>query len=969
LLQRILYAALFCALLPGGGHGAGRPADMKRAVSLDGEWTLTLDPAGTGKDERWGERTPPLPGKAVSVRVPSAWERWLPDYHGSAWYETAFECPRRLGTRLVITVGASNYRSECWVNGKYVGAHEGGYTPFSFDVTGAVVPGGSNRLVMLVEHPSASGTPQSGPGMERLPLSKETWYYPYAGIRGSVILEGRSDPWIEDLTVVPNAKLDGVAVRALIAGNGQPFRDSIVFSIGERYERAKVSLPAGPPEASRAVIERELRLDEVKHWTPEKPVLYLLAADLHSAEGPLETRTATFGMRSVDFREGVFRLNGIPRQIRGVLLQPDRPAGLADAPGDSRGGGDLELAKSLGFNLVRAHLKPLTDSQLDWCDAHGLMVYEETPVAWMDEPDPDKSFQVAARETKEMILAHRNHPCVVVWGVSNENGKFSGETGAQLLRLAGQLDPSRPAIDVSGWAMNIFPEGGWRHETQVANPGSSTPGFLEDDHHYLRSPAGDFEWNLFRNLGDPARMGSYERMGYGPAGEEKAWHERLSSRQDGIFVSEFGCGGVPDFGVVARGYDELRASEKAPASATGLQDERDYAGIRDGLERGLEKRGLARSFGGVTGFVEACQLQQALGVRRQSEALRLNPRVSGWVLTQLNDASWECSAGLVDPWRNPKRAAGEIPRLTAPFLLAVRPATQAVEAGDRAQFTLTLASDVPPPRNAVAEYRTRSNDSLPSPWKEIRLRDGSATVFVADLPLKGTLAFEARFRQGRKTLSSAEESVFVGSWLHNSQVSFTLLGEAPALWRVFGGWLIPREDSAILVAARPAALQRKELEQALATAKRGGRVVFLDLAPEDLAALQKLAGFPLKGGLRKSISTFMGWFHWFRRITPMGGLPGIGDREPGRWMAGEPLANLLPIWSLPEPSGSATIYAGAAGMNIRIMEPDGPAWHWCADIMAVAYGKGKLVFCQYRLLEALESNPAAQSLFCRLLKL
>ncbi len=93
----ILFTALALALPSDDGWAAAGRADMKRALSLDGVWTLTLDPRGGGREERWGERTPPLPGPSLQVPVPGAWERRLPGYHLRGWYETLFECPRRLG--------------------------------------------------------------------------------------------------------------------------------------------------------------------------------------------------------------------------------------------------------------------------------------------------------------------------------------------------------------------------------------------------------------------------------------------------------------------------------------------------------------------------------------------------------------------------------------------------------------------------------------------------------------------------------------------------------------------------------------------------------------------------------------------------------------------------------------------------------------------------------------------------------
>jgi len=202
-----------------------------------------------------------------------------------------------------------------------------------------------------------------------------------------------------------------------------------------------------------------------------------------------------------------------------------------------------------------------------------------------------------------------------------------------------------------------------------------------------------------------------------------------------------------------------------------------------------------------------------------------------------------------------------------------------------------------------------------------------------------------------------------------NQVSFALYGDWPEGRRRYSSWMIPAEYSKVAVVVKPSSLKKGELGNVLDMVRSGGKAVFMDLEPADMAILEKQRDFPVKGALRKTISTFSGWFHWFRKMNLVAGLPGLWPDEPGIYLAGEPLADLIPVWSLPEPSSSATVFAGATGMNIRIMEPQGPAWHWGADIMEAPYGKGRLVFCQYRLLTAVETESAARMLFYRLLLL
>ena len=967
-----IFATVFLALATAaaGNASALEESGLTRAISLDGAWTLTPDPELRGVQERWGERVPPLPGNSLAVSVPSVWEKYLPGFHSNAWYQAEFAVPRKFGPRAILKIGAANYRAEGWLNGRHIGVHEGGYTPFEWDASSAIKPGSRNTLVILITHPASAGTLITDADLGRLPLSKETWYYPAAGIWGHVEMESRSDPWIEQLSVTPDEKASSIRVVATIAGTGQPFRGVLTLSVGERHERIPVRLKEGPPDGQTAVIEKRIPMRDAKKWSPEAPAVYRLTANLSSGFGVVEKRFTTFGLRAVDWENGVFMLNGRPRPIRGILYQPNFPAGLSGAPDAKMAVKDLADIKAMGFNLVRAHLKPLTEEQLEWCDLHGLMVYAETPLAWMNEPDGEKAFQVAAREIRELVAAQRNHPSVVIWGISNENGKFAGEFGERLLRLAGQMDPSRPVIDVSGWAMNIFPEGGWVNETHLLRPGASQAELLEDNHHYLRSPAGKAEWNILRNLGEPGKMGSYESAGYGPVGGEKIWYDRLASSKDSIFVSEFGCGGLGNLEASLASFGAFRAAEHGvPPSATALQDETDLGSIWKDLSDGLSSRKLAAQFGGATGFAEACQRQQAEGVRAQTEALRLNPRVSGLILTQYNDVSWECSAGAVDVWRNHKRVAEELPRLNAPILLVVRPESRGAESGTRVRVDFMAVSDTPLPRKTVAEYRVVRTTQPGRVWAPLTLSAGSSSTEIGDLPGRGQVVVEARLREGKKVLAFGSAGIHTVDASMRGQISFALYGEWPEGRRKYASCLIPAEYSKVAIIVKPSKLAKGELGKALDMARNGGKAVLMDLEPADLVELAKFRDFPVKGELRKTVSTFSGWFHWFRKMNLMAGLPGMWPDSPGQFLAGEPMADLIPIWSLPEPEWSATVFAGATGINIRIMEPQAPNWHWCADIYEIPYGKGKLAFCQYRLLTAIETDPTARMLFYRLLLL
>jgi hypothetical protein len=1007
---------------------AGGAETKLKPFSLDGNWTLVPDPDNRGIAGEWAGRGVPPEATRVSVRVPGVWQRHLPGYQGAAFYETVFKLPPKAGPQIILGVGSANYRAEGWLNGVAVGTHDGGYTPIEWDLTEAALPGKENRLVIRIVH-SGPGTDTEATGLTRIPSSKETWYFPYAGITGPVTVRYAPDPRVTGITVIPEGKLDRIRILVRLAGSGlTPFSGQLTFGVGDRRTKIPLKIPAGTTWFETAQV---FPLRGIKPWTLEKPAVYQLNVMLSAGQKVLEVRFARFGMRTIDLKDGYLVLNGKRVQIRGVLLQPNWPVTLAQ-PADAKSAiRELEQIRAAGFNLVRSHLKPLNPDQLEWCDAHGLMVYEETPVAWMSEDDATRAYEIARRETREMITAHRNHPSIVIWGLSNENGRFAcvagGTTGCQLLGECARLDPTRPAIDVSGWSMNIYPQGGWMNETHVIrpggasgsakgiaggdSPGATTTEFIEDHHHYLRAPVGRDEYDILRFLGDPGRMPSYEAAGYGPAGRETVWKERLKTYTKGIFVSEFGVGGLGNFDAVAGGYRDFRAQEAKddsrrkdgplPPSATGLVDEEYYSRIGEALGKEFAEHGMQAEFGSVTGFIESTQHQQALGVSRQVEAMRRNPRVSGYILTQWNDASWECDAGVVDVWRNPKQVAAELPRLNAPWLIVPRVGSRIVEPGVPGSVNISLVGPGPLPREAKLEYLLTSPDATPgakvvtakvgadfggrqaSPaelaplaagagekWEPIRLAaDGEAVVPLPGLPDRERWLVRVRLKQKKKILATAAEPVYSWNLKESSQISFALAGESPEISAAYGGWLIPQEYATVLVAARPAAAGWQETFNLLSAVYAGKKAVFMDLGPEDVEAINTIPGLPWKLSLAKTICTFQGYFHFFRGTRFSGKLPGVGPMEPGRFLAGEPYADYLPVWSLPELAG-ATIHAGAWGTDRLGFESEEAKYAhmrgWHADIMEVPYGKGRILFCQYRLAKHL-NEPLARNLFYRLL--
>ena len=159
----------------------------RQCLGLDGRWRFLRDPDDIGIAEGWERQG--LPHPADTLAVPGVWNRAFPLYTGVAWYETSFEVPSAVPTGPAwLRVGAANQLAEFWLNGLPLGGHEGGYTPFALRCEQALRRDGPNRLVARLVDPPAEGE-AGGLKLGETACAKESWYYRYGGIWGSVALE------------------------------------------------------------------------------------------------------------------------------------------------------------------------------------------------------------------------------------------------------------------------------------------------------------------------------------------------------------------------------------------------------------------------------------------------------------------------------------------------------------------------------------------------------------------------------------------------------------------------------------------------------------------------------------------------------------------------------------------------------------------------------------------------------------
>ncbi|WP_022883038.1 glycoside hydrolase family 2 protein [Gryllotalpicola ginsengisoli] len=417
-----------------------------RWSSLNGKWDFRRGRAtGGGVSEGWLEQ----------ITVPFAWEtpasgiqtHWL---ERAAYRRTFTVDPEWLEDRIILHFGAVHHAATVWVNGARVGSHEGGYTPFEFDITDALTGSIEHELVVEVfaptdKHAVAHGKQRSMPRDDYDGCA----FTPSSGIWQSVWLEPRPQTYLSELGLTATSELNGIRVIGRL--DGPSLGDAtVVVSVEEAdavWRGSAATLATGV----------ELRLDGPRLWSPEDPYLYRVRVEVTSADGT-DTVIGTTGLRRIETRDGMFFLNGRRISLRGVLDQGYWPASGITAPTDEAFVRDLELAREAGFNLVRKHLK-LEDPRFHYhADRLGMLVWAEPASTGRYS---DRAVKAFSAQIAPMVARDSNHPSIIIWGLYNEewglDWDIPGDPAKQEVvrrdyRALKALDPSRPIVDNSGWA-------------------------------------------------------------------------------------------------------------------------------------------------------------------------------------------------------------------------------------------------------------------------------------------------------------------------------------------------------------------------------------------------------------------------------------------------------------------------------------------------------------------------------------
>lgn len=441
------------------GRGYPRPQFRRKTWwSFNGEWEFALDPDGTWQlpsEVEWNAR----------IRVPFSPETPASGIGNSGfyrvcWYGRQIATPGCAGgERLLLHFGAVDYHATVWIGDTCLGSHQGGYTPFSFDITDLVDGGDECRVTVRAEDdPHDLAKPRGKQDWQLDPHS--IWYPRTTGIWQTVWLEKAPASRVGQLAFTPDLAGWEIGIGAWLHGDR---RDDLRLGIRMRSRGTLLAadsylVVAG--EVHRRIALSDPGIDDSRNellWSPHSPNLIDVQVELWGERGELIDQIDSYtALRAAAVQGDRFVLNNRPYVLRMVLDQGHWPDTGATASDDAALQRDIVLAKRMGFNGVRKHQKIEEPRYLYWADRLGLAVWEEMPSAYRFT---HASVERVSHEWFAAITRDFSHPCIIAWVPVNESWGVPNLTDSPrerhyvqaLYHLTRTLDPTRPVIGNDGW--------------------------------------------------------------------------------------------------------------------------------------------------------------------------------------------------------------------------------------------------------------------------------------------------------------------------------------------------------------------------------------------------------------------------------------------------------------------------------------------------------------------------------------
>ncbi len=423
--------------------------------SLNGEWQYIVDPYETGfYDYRFKEKSERDPGAywnsgiprdktamiehgyndQFTLNVPGDWNSQDPKflyYEGTVWYKKSFDYKKKnASNRLFLYFGAVNYQADVYLNGKKLGSHKGGFTPFQFEIDDSIIKEKDNYLVVKVDNKRHK---------DEVPTVNTDWWN-YGGITRDVMIVETPGIFVEDYFIqlnTPTSKLKPTTKKAEITGwvklNGAKAGNEVTIEIPE-LKATKTLKYSG----SRTPFS--MNLSKVELWSDQNPKRYEII--ISASNDQLHDK---IGLRKIEVSGKNILLNGKPIFLRGICLHEEIPTEVRRAKTKEDALTLLGWARELNCNFVRLAHYPHNEHIIRTADSLGILLWSEIPVYWTIDFGNPEVLEKAQYQLKEMIARDRNRASIIVWSVGNETPVSPTRTDfmRKLVESAKGLDSTR----------------------------------------------------------------------------------------------------------------------------------------------------------------------------------------------------------------------------------------------------------------------------------------------------------------------------------------------------------------------------------------------------------------------------------------------------------------------------------------------------------------------------------------------
>jgi len=557
-------------------------------------------------------------------------------YSEFSWYRRTFTVPANWSAKHVILhLDAVDWQAAVYVNGSQVGLHQGGYDPFSYDIT-TYLNGGTNELIVNVYSPVDNGGQPRG---KQTLYPGGIMYTSSSGIWQPAWLEPVDASGISSLHIVPDVDesrmqltvncfaSNGVSVLATVLSNG------VVLNTVTGAPQTALSIPIPNPTL----------------WSPENPFLYGLRISTIHGGVINDSVTSYFGMRKIS----VQMVNGVPEIYlnnqsyfqMGPLDQGFWPDGIYTAPTDDALKYDLQMEKALGFNAVRKHIKVERQRWYYWADTLGLVVWQDMPSCNSytgNSSPPAVNPQDFIAELSALVTNHWNSPCIVMWDVFNEgqgeegSGNGVGQTNtAYLVSSVKTLDPSRLVNQASGGS--YFGVGEVLDYHSYPDPGDP----LSTTQAAVDGEFGGIAWHLTDHLWNASEAGT----GYLLASSL----DNFASLYEGYISEAVNDKSQANGGLNAAIYTQI----------TDVENECNGLMSYDRLLKPNLDRIYSANLEAITGHSTATTVVPTSQTTPQTWQYTTNPPASNWYATDFDDSGWSTGLagfGTTDPNVTPNTA-------------------------------------------------------------------------------------------------------------------------------------------------------------------------------------------------------------------------------------------------------------------------------------------------------------------------